>query len=145
MKMTGTVTKTGSHTSEVTIYRPTACSGECEHHCAGCAAIKPLAVTVDNNGWHPFIGEQVLVESTEQSPVGLAALLYLLPLVTGLLGYWLVVQLGGSDKLGALGGLLGLVAGFAPALRVNRRMTHSRQPSHRIIAMVEKDYRHGEL
>ncbi|MBQ3078214.1 MAG: SoxR reducing system RseC family protein [Clostridia bacterium] len=137
--MTGTVIRAGSQTCEVTIHRPSACSGECGHQCVGCIVAKPMAVTVDNNGWHPELGEQVLVESTEKSPVSLAALLYLLPLAAGLLGYGLVVLLGGSDGLGALGGLAGLAVGFAPAIRVNHHMARSHKPSHRIVAMVEPD------
>ena len=138
MEMTGTVSKAGSRFSEVTVYRGTACDGGCGHQCATCMASSPLTVRVDNNGWALHEGEQVLLQSATHSPLSLAAILYLLPLVVGVLGYLLVEQRGGGTGLSALGALVGLVLGFVPAWRVNHRLTDTQLPTHRVISVLEQ-------
>ena len=138
MEMTGPVTKVGTRISEVTVYRGTLCGGECGHQCATCLASRPLTVQVDNNGWHLQDGEQVLLESTAHSPLSLAAMLYLLPLVVGVMGYLVVERHGGGSGLCALGALAGLILGFVPALRVNHHLSNATTPTHRVIAVLEQ-------
>lgn len=141
MEMTGTVSKAGARISEVTVYRGTACDGGCGHQCATCLASRPLTVRVDNNGWHLRDGEQVLLQSATHSPLSLAAILYLLPLAAGVLGYLLVEQRGGGAGLSALGALAGLILGFVPAWRVNHRLANTKLPTHRVISVLEQEER----
>lgn len=137
MTVIGTVTKPGGTHSEVTVYRSGACGGDCGHQCATCKVSSPLMVLVDNNGWLPEQGQLVKLRGLEQhSTVGLAAMLYLLPLGTGVAGYVGAEQLLSLDRgPAALVALLGLVVGFLPAFFTNRRLMG--RPTHLIYEVLD--------
>lgn len=77
-----------SHYAEISVPRKSACGHDCEE-CAGCgmtgAAIRAKAL--NEIGATP--GEKVVVESSTQKLLGVVALVYLLPVVLFLLGYFL--------------------------------------------------------
>lgn len=74
--------------AEISVPRKSACGHDCEE-CAGCgmtgAAIHARAK--NNAGAQP--GDKVVVESSSKKLLGVAALVYLLPVVGFLLGYFL--------------------------------------------------------
>ena len=74
--------------AEISVPRRSACGHDCEE-CAGCgmtgAAIRAKAL--NEIGATP--GEKVVVESSTQKLLGVVALVYLLPVVLFLLGYFL--------------------------------------------------------
>ena len=74
--------------AEISVPRKSACGHDCEE-CAGCgmtgAAIRAKAL--NEIGATP--GEKVVVESSTQKLLGVVALVYLLPVVLFLLGYFL--------------------------------------------------------
>lgn len=74
--------------AEISVPRKTACGHDCEE-CAGCgmtgAAIKARA----KNDPNAQPGEKVVVESSTKKLLGVVALVYLLPVVGFLLGYFL--------------------------------------------------------
>lgn len=78
----------------------------------------PLEV-IDALGTRP--GERVVVGVEEGSVLNASLLVYLLPLVLLLAGAVGARQLLETDAMAALGGLLGLAAGFWAARRFNRR------------------------
>ncbi len=77
-----------SRYAEISVPRKSACGHDCEE-CAGCgmtgAAIRAKAL--NEIGATP--GEKVVVESSTQKLLGVVALVYLLPVVLFLLGYFL--------------------------------------------------------
>ena len=77
----------------ISVPRKSACGHDCEE-CAGCgmtgAAIKAKAK--NKAGAQP--GQKVIVESSTQKLLGVVALVYLLPVVLFLLGYFLSEGLG---------------------------------------------------
>ncbi len=77
-----------SHYAEISVPRKSACGHDCEE-CAGCgmtgAAIRARAL--NEIGATP--GEKVVVESSTQKLLGVVALVYLLPVILFLLGYFL--------------------------------------------------------
>lgn len=74
--------------AEISVPRKSACGHDCEE-CAGCgmtgAAIKARA----KNDPNAQPGEKVVVESSTRKLLGVVALVYLLPVVGFLLGYFL--------------------------------------------------------
>ena len=74
--------------AEISVPRKSACGHDCEE-CAGCgmtgAAIRAKAL----NEIGAIPGEKVVVESSTQKLLGVVALVYLLPVVLFLLGYFL--------------------------------------------------------
>ena len=119
MTTTGEVREAAGEMAKVRIYRSGACGENCAS-CKGCAGRKPIEVWAKNEaGARP--GDRVTVESASPRVLGLAALVYLLPLVTAVLGYFVARAAGGSDDLGALAALLGLLLGLIPALLRGRR------------------------
>lgn len=76
------------HYAEISVPRKSACGHDCEE-CAGCgmtgAAIRARAL--NEIGATP--GEKVVVESSTQKLLGVVALVYLLPVILFLLGYFL--------------------------------------------------------
>ena len=77
----------------ISVPRKSACGHDCEE-CAGCgmtgAAIKAKA----KNPVNAQPGQKVIVESSTQKLLGVVALVYLLPVVCFLLGYFLSEGLG---------------------------------------------------
>ena len=77
-----------SNYAEISVPRKSACGHDCEE-CAGCgmtgAAIKAKAKNAA--GAQP--GQKVIVESSTKKLLGVVALVYLLPVVCFLLGYFL--------------------------------------------------------
>lgn len=78
----------GAGYAEISVPRKSACGHDCEE-CAGCgmtgAAIRARAL----NEIGAVPGEKVVVESSTQKLLGVVALVYLLPVVLFLLGYFL--------------------------------------------------------
>ena len=74
--------------AEISVPRKTACGHDCEE-CAGCgmtgAAIKARA----KNDPNAQPGEKVVVESSTKKLLGVVALVYVLPVIGFLLGYFL--------------------------------------------------------
>lgn len=88
----------------ISVPRKSACGHDCEE-CAGCgmtgAAIKAKAK--NKAGAQP--GQKVIVESSTKKLLGVVALVYLLPVVLFLLGYFLSEGLGESIRYAiAIGG-----------------------------------------
>ena len=86
-----------SEYAEISVPRKSACGHDCEE-CAGCgmtgAAIKAKAKNVI--GAQP--GQKVIVESSTQKLLGVVALVYLLPVVFFLMGYFLSEGLSESVR-----------------------------------------------
>ena len=74
--------------AEISVPRKTACGHDCEE-CAGCgmtgAAIRARA----KNDPGAAVGQKVVVESSTKKLLGVVALVYVLPIVCFLLGYFL--------------------------------------------------------
>ncbi len=107
--MTQTVTVSrilDAQTAEISIVRPGACGKNCAA-CGGlCAPGAPLVARARNPvGAHP--GDRVVVETSSKEVVGLAALVYLLPVVLFFAGYAAGGALwGGIAFFACLGGVV---------------------------------------
>lgn len=82
------------------------------------------------------VGDMVEVESSAGSSIGIAVLVYVLPCVFLILGYFLGQALGLSEAASVGVGGLGIVVGFIPAFVVNRILTKSKKPEFVILSKL---------
>lgn len=88
--------------------RESACSGEC-HKCSGCGAAKETMIAVAENPIGAQAGDFVHVSTDSRQILGMAMLVYVLPLVLFFAGYALGDWLGiGGGLMGGLGFVLGV-------------------------------------
>ena len=103
--------------AEISVPRKSACGHDCEE-CAGCgmtgAAIKARA----KNGADAQPGDKVVVESSTKKLFGVIALVYLLPVVFFLLGYFLTEGL--SESLRYVIAIAAAVLSFLPSVFYDR-------------------------
>ena len=125
------------HTVQVSLMRQMECglscmgSGGCDH-----CGMKPqeelLALASDSVGVQP--GDIVEVDSRAGSAVGVSMLVFVLPIVTMILGYVLgqsTLHLGEGQSL--LAALAGLAVGFLPAWAYNRALTKKQVPEFTVV------------
>ena len=125
------------HTVQVSLMRQMECglscmgSGGCDH-----CGMKPqeelLALASDSVGVQP--GDIVEVDSRAGSAVGVSMLVFVLPIVTMILGYVLgqsTLHLGEGQSL--LAALAGLAVGFLPAWAYNRALTKKLGPEFTVV------------
>ena len=109
--------------AEISVPRKTACGHDCEE-CAGCgmtgAAIKARA----KNDPNAQPGEKVVVESSTKHLLGVMSLVYLLPIVLFLLGYFATGSLS-SEGLRYAIAIAAFAAGIIPAIICDRRTKKS--------------------
>ena len=102
---------------EISVPRKSACGHDCEE-CAGCgmtgAAIHARAS--DPVGVKP--GDKVVVQSETKKLLGVVALVYLLPVVAFLLGYFLSEGL--AEKVRYIIAIAAAAAAFLPSIFYNR-------------------------
>ena len=105
--------------AEVVRIRESACSGDC-HKCAGCGATQQTMIFTARNPIGAVAGDMVVVESDTATVLKGAVLLYVLPLITFLVGYILGENLWGK---GILVSILGFVLGMAPIKLYDRHLS----------------------
>lgn len=104
--------------AEVIRIRESACSGDC-HKCSGCGAASQTMLFAAHNEIGASPGDLVVVASDTATVLKGAALLYVLPLVTFLVGYILGENLWGR---GILVSILTLVLGILPIKLYDRHL-----------------------
>ncbi len=136
MQIPGVIVKSNGSTCQVHVHRNSACGQNCGASCTMCSVAKEMEVLADSNGYELSVGDKVIIESGHNNNVlGLAALLYLFPLVTAAVGYYFGEPMGG-EMHGIAGAFIGGAAGYIPSLIINRQMAKKAKPSH-IIKSVE--------
>ena len=107
----------GGGYAEISVPRKSACGHDCEE-CAGCgmtgAAVKARAI----NRLDAQPGEKVVVESSTKKLFGVIALVYLLPVLFFLLGYFLTDGLPEKIRCGIA--VAAAVLGFLPSVFYDR-------------------------
>ena len=107
----------GNGYAEISVPRKSACGHDCEE-CAGCgmtgAAIRAKAL----NEIDATPGEKVVVESSTQKLLGVVLLVYMLPVVLFLLGYFLSEGL--SENVRYVIAIAAAVVSFIPCVLYDR-------------------------
>jgi positive regulator of sigma E activity len=104
--------------AEVVRVRESACSGDC-HKCAGCGAASQTMIFTAYNPIGASVGDKVIVESDTATVLRGAVLLYVVPLVTFLVGYILGESVW---EMGLLWGIVGFVLGMLPIKLCDRHL-----------------------
>ena len=124
----------------LSVARQTACGHDCEN-CAGCGVQggSVRVVAKDLIGVHP--GEKVIVSSRNRQVIGVAALVYLCPVVAFLIGYGVgdvLARLGGgySAAVHAVAAIGITLLGCMPALWYDRKVRKDHRISFEIVGRL---------
>ena len=124
--------------AEVSLLRQMECGLHCDGACAGCSAKPPQEIlALASNGIGAKPGDFVEVEPASGHNYSTSVAVFLLPCVGLGLGYALglyVLQMG--EVASMLTALLGLAAGFIPAVLMNRAITRSSAPEFAILKQL---------
>ena len=124
--------------AEVSLLRQMECGLHCDGACAGCSAKPPQEIlALASNGIGAKPGDFVEVAPSGGHNISASVAVFLLPCVGLGLGYALglyVLRIGEMASL--LTALLGLAAGFFPAVLMNRAITRSSAPEFAILKLL---------
>lgn len=119
--------------AEVSLMRQLECGLSCKS-CEGCPQKpKDEIFALAENAVDAQVGDVVEVESNAGSTIGIAVLVYLVPCIFLVLGYLLGAWLGLDEGLCVLLAFAGLIAGFAPALLLNKAIIKRNRPEFTIL------------
>ncbi len=104
---------------EITVARQSACAHDC-HDCAGCGATAAPVRAIAENPVGARAGQKVVVESETKKIVGIALLVYLLPLALFLIGYFAASR--AQEGLRVAISILAFLCGIVPAVLYDRRI-----------------------
>ena len=118
--------------AEISVPRKSACGHDCEE-CAGCgmtgAAIKARA----RNAVYAQPGDKVVVESSTKKLFGVIALVYLLPVVGFLLGYFLTGSL--PENVRYVIAIAAAVVSFLPSIFYDRYAKRQETLTYEIVRL----------
>lgn len=108
--------------AEIEVTRRSACGHDCAK-CGGCGGLETqtLYVTARNRA-EAQVGERVLIEGETGQVLGIAVLVYLLPVVLFFAGYAAAGAMGAGSGAAALSGGVMFVIGILAAIWHNRRV-----------------------
>ncbi len=111
--------------AEVAVSRASACGGNCSS-CGGCKLQNELKICVENPiGAKP--GQKVVLETASGKIFAAIFLVYLLPLITMVLGYSLAALLGRGEGLCIASGFAGLALGILLMVWIHRNRKDKKQ------------------
>lgn len=106
--------------AEITVRRPSACGHKCSD-CTGCKTCVNAELTaLAENALGAVPGDVVTVESSTAQVLGIAAVVYLVPLILFFALYFLGGAMNMSESIKLLLALAGLAAGVGAAMQLNR-------------------------
>ena len=106
--------------AQIAVARQTACGHDCSE-CAGCGVSGAPVYARAKNSIGAKPGQKVVVESSTKNMLGIIALVYMVPVVPFLLGYFIAgafFGVGGQYTAAVLAFVLGLI----PAVLYDRRL-----------------------
>lgn len=107
--------------AEVAVPRQSACAHECSE-CAGCGSTGAVVHARAQNPIGAQPGQKVVVESSTKKLLGIAGLVYLVPLALFLLGYGIGAAAGWNGGMRYLPAAAGFGIGVALALIYDRKI-----------------------
>ena len=128
MKQKVMVLSTSGNMARVSYRRPTACHGDCSKCAGGCgsmAAREEIIVSAENL-IGAKTGDSVYIEGETKKVAWAIVLVYVIPVVLFLAGYFLGQQWGCGNLIGVLGFFLGLALAVLESRRQKKRGQESR-------------------
>ena len=128
----------GEGVAEVSLLRQMECGLHCDGACAGCTAKPPQEIlALASNGINAQPGDFVEVEPSDGHNISASVAVFVLPCVGLGLGYALgLYGLRLGELASMLTAVLGLAAGFLPAVWMNRAITRSAEPEFAILKQL---------
>ena len=123
MKQKVMVRSVSGETAQVQYHRPTACHGDCSKCAGGCGAMaaqEEIVVTAQNL-IGAKVGDTVYIEGETKKVAWAILLVYVMPVVLFLIGYFLGQQWDRGNLIGILGFFLGLVLAVLESWRQRKR------------------------
>ena len=123
MKQKAMVRSVSGETAQVQYHRPTACHGDCSKCAGGCGAMaaqEEIVVTAQNL-IGAKVGDTVYIEGETKKVAWAILLVYVMPVVLFLIGYFLGQQWDRGNLIGILGFFLGLVLAVLESRRQRKR------------------------
>lgn len=118
---------------EISVVRKTACGHDCEE-CAGCGVSGAAIYMTARCEIAVKPGDKVLVESSTRQLLGIAALVYLIPVFCFFLGYFLPGQaVAEGGRIAA--GVAAFAAGFVPAVWYDRKKRREGDVSCTVVSL----------
>ena len=112
---------------------------ECKN-CANCGTCSQKPGTelfaLASNKIGAQVGDMVEVESIAGSSIGIAVIVYVIPCIFLLLGYFLGQALGLGEIASVGVGAIGILVGFVPALLLNRAISKRKEPEFVILSKL---------
>ncbi|MDD6239872.1 MAG: SoxR reducing system RseC family protein [Oscillospiraceae bacterium] len=123
MKQKVMVLSTSGNMARVSYRRPTACHGDCSKCAGGCGsmAAKEEIIVSAENLIGAKIGDSVYIEGETKKVAWAIVLVYVIPVVLFLTGYFLGQQWGCGNLIGVLGFFLGLALAVLESRRQKKR------------------------
>ncbi len=123
MKQKVMVLSTSGNMARVSYRRPTACHGDCSKCAGGCGsmAAKEEIIVSAENLIGAKTGDSVYIEGETKKVAWAIVLVYVIPVVLFLTGYFLGQQWGCGNLIGVLGFFLGLALAVLESRRQKKR------------------------
>ena len=123
MKQKVMVLSTSGNMARVSYRRPTACHGDCSKCAGGCGsmAAKEEIIVSAENLIDAKIGDSVYIEGETKKVAWAIVLVYVIPVVLFLTGYFWGQQWGYGNLVGVLGFFLGLALAVLESRRQKKR------------------------
>ena len=123
MKQKVMVLSTSGNMARVSYRRPTACHGDCSKCAGGCGsmAAKEEIIVSAENLIDAKTGDSVYIEGETKKVAWAIVLVYVIPVVLFLTGYFLGQQRGCGNLIGVLGFFLGLALAVLESRRQKKR------------------------
>ena len=123
MKQKVMVLSTSGNMARVSYHRPTACHGDCSKCAGGCGsmAAKEEIIVLVENLIGAKNGDSVYIEGETKKVAWAIVLVYVIPVVLFLAGYFLGQQWGHGNLIGVLGFFLGLALAVLESRRQKMR------------------------
>ncbi len=122
----------GDGLARISVPRKTACGHDCEE-CAGCGMTGAAIYATAKNPVDAKPGEKVVVESSTQKLLGVVALVYLLPVILFLAGYFMTEGLAEGVRYAIAIGAAAL--SMIPCVLVDRHARHSGALTYTILRL----------
>lgn len=123
MKQKVMVLSTSGDMAQVRYHRPTACHGDCSKCAGGCGAMaaqEEIIVSAENL-IGARVGDTVYIEGETKKVAWAILLVYVIPVVLFLVGYFLGQQWDHGNLIGIAGFFLGLVLAVLESRRQRKR------------------------
>ena len=134
MQQTGIVQKLQRNIAEVKIMRSSSCGESCAS-CGLCPGREAKVFAI--NDINAAVGDTVIIDMADGKVLGAAFLVYIVPLIMLIIGYFSGYTVFNSEVLGIIMGFLFMAATFIVIISIDRKIKRKYTP--RIVSIVNKE------